>query len=97
MTQCKRCGSQAINHKHHGRDGTKPDLCDVCYWREKYEDLLVQSRVQMIEIADLKRHIAADHETLQVRSLNLDARCRALDARIDAQLARIKADKAGVP
>jgi len=50
MTQCKRCGSpqdKVPQRQSHG-------LCDVCYWREKYEDLLVQSRVQMIEIADLK-------------------------------------------
>jgi len=58
MNQCKRCGSQAVNPHTHGRDGTKPDLCDVCFWREKYEDLLVQSRVQMIEIADLKIELA---------------------------------------
>lgn len=34
MTQCK-CGSYAINHHLHGRDGSRPDLCDVCYWRDK--------------------------------------------------------------
>ena len=61
MTQCKRCGSpqdKVPQRQSHGRDGTKPDLCDVCFWREKYEDLLVQSRVQMIEIADLKIELA---------------------------------------
>ena len=36
--QCKICGSYAINHHLHGRDGTEPDLCDVCYWRKKYYD-----------------------------------------------------------
>lgn len=36
MNQCK-CGSYAINHHLHGRDGSEPDLCDVCYWRKKYE------------------------------------------------------------
>lgn len=30
---CKQCGSDAINHHMHGRDGTEPELCDVCYWR----------------------------------------------------------------
>lgn len=35
MKPCKNCGSYAINHKHHGRDGSDPDLCDVCYWRER--------------------------------------------------------------
>lgn len=32
---CKRCGSFAINHHMHGRDGTDLDLCDVCYWRKR--------------------------------------------------------------
>ena len=31
---CK-CGSRAINHHSHGRDGSRGDLCDVCFWREK--------------------------------------------------------------
>ena len=32
--KCK-CGSYAINHNLHGRDGSEPELCDVCYWRKK--------------------------------------------------------------
>jgi hypothetical protein len=32
--QCD-CGSYAINHHCHGRDGSDPDLCDVCYWRKR--------------------------------------------------------------
>lgn len=35
MTRCKDCGSYAINHRQHGRDGSDPDLCDVCYWRKR--------------------------------------------------------------
>ena len=35
MSQCKECGSFAINHKLHGRDGSDGDLCDVCYWRKR--------------------------------------------------------------
>lgn len=38
--RCKRCGSYAINHNLHGRDGSGKDLCDVCYWREKAEGSL---------------------------------------------------------
>lgn len=38
---CKSCGSCAINHHLHGRDGSRPDLCDVCYWRAKAEELRV--------------------------------------------------------
>ena len=35
MSQCSVCGSYAINHRHHGRDGSDPDLCDVCFWRKR--------------------------------------------------------------
>ena len=34
MSMCK-CGSYAINHHAHGRDGSDGDLCDVCYWRKR--------------------------------------------------------------
>lgn len=37
MKVCNRCGSMAINHQCHGRDGSDPDLCDVCYWRKRAE------------------------------------------------------------
>ena len=37
MKECKRCGSYAINHTLHGRDGSDHDLCDVCYWRKRAE------------------------------------------------------------
>lgn len=36
--KCSNCGSMAINHHLHGRDGSKPKLCDVCYWRERAEN-----------------------------------------------------------
>ena len=40
MNKCKRCGSMAINPSHHGREpGVDLDLCDVCYWRNRYEEL----------------------------------------------------------
>ena len=32
---CKNCGSFAINHYKHGRDGSDVDLCDVCFWRKR--------------------------------------------------------------
>ena len=35
MRKCKECGSYAINHCSHGRDGSDVDLCDVCYWRKR--------------------------------------------------------------
>jgi hypothetical protein len=41
MGKCKECGSFAINHNQHGRDGSDPDLCDVCYWRKRAKPALV--------------------------------------------------------
>ena len=37
MEKCKRCFSYAINHHCHGRDGSEPQLCDVCFWRNRAE------------------------------------------------------------
>ncbi len=37
MSACVDCGSWAINHHLYGRDGSRPDLCDTCYWRLKAE------------------------------------------------------------
>ena len=34
---CSECGSFAINHQCHGRDGSDGHLCDVCYWRKRAE------------------------------------------------------------
>jgi len=37
---CKRCGSFAINQHMHGREkGIDLDLCDVCYWRKRAEEI----------------------------------------------------------
>ena len=38
MNKCTECGSYAINHHCHGRDGSDPELCDVCYWRKRATD-----------------------------------------------------------
>ena len=48
MGCCKICHSFAINHGLHGRDGSDPDLCDVCYWRKRVEAI----RVALIECLD---------------------------------------------
>lgn len=37
--KCTRCPSHAINPHLHGRDSTRPDLCDVCWWRNKAEKI----------------------------------------------------------
>lgn len=50
---CKRCGSWAINHGHHGRDGSEPNLCDVCYWRQRCEQCTASNAAKDAEIARL--------------------------------------------
>jgi len=40
--KCKICGSMAINHHLHARDGSDPDLCDVCFWRNRANILAVE-------------------------------------------------------
>ena len=50
MAHCKKCGSFAINHGSHGRDGSEPDLCDVCYWRKRADVMaaLIRELVSVI-------------------------------------------------
>ena len=49
--RCIKCGSYAINHHLHGRDGSRPDLCDVCFWRDKLESNLeaANERIRRLE------------------------------------------------
>ena len=56
MTSCTRCGSFAINHHLHGRDGSYPKLCDVCHWRNQSESnriLLALSQARVRELEDM--------------------------------------------
>lgn len=62
---CSRCGSAAINHHLHGRDGKDPNLCDVCYWRARAErytmpplsaQLCRASHESLVAIRSLARH-----------------------------------------
>ena len=39
MNKCTNCGSHAINQHMHGRGGDNLDLCDVCYWRARFDAL----------------------------------------------------------
>jgi len=55
MQQCK-CGSFAINHNHHGRDGSDPDLCDVCYWRKRAVP------AELVQLVELLHRMIALHE-----------------------------------
>lgn len=47
MNNCKNCGSFAVNHHCHGRDGGDADLCDVCYWRKRAND----ARAALLSVA----------------------------------------------
>lgn len=55
MSHCKQCHSFAINHGCHGRDGSDADLCDVCYWRKRADEL----RKELAEADTLREAIAA--------------------------------------
>jgi hypothetical protein len=68
IMNCKRCGSQAINHHIHGRDGSGPNLCDVCFWRdqaEQFEDAgrpmygAICARLRKAHIADPNHEVKA--------------------------------------
>ena len=51
MEKCKRCDSYAINHHSHGRDGSEPKLCDVCFWRTRSQ----KAEAQLGEAKELLR------------------------------------------
>ncbi len=54
MSRCKQCGSFAINPSAHGRaDGVDLDLCDVCYWRTRYDKLAAE---QLDDLAQAEIH-----------------------------------------
>jgi hypothetical protein len=58
---CKNCGSYAINHHCHGRDGSDSHLCDVCYWRARVE----QRNARIKQYEDMLRDITAENERLR--------------------------------
>lgn len=45
IRQCVVCGSYAINLNKYDRDASRPELCDVCYWKEKYFGLLKRTNI----------------------------------------------------
>ena len=57
---CKNCGSLAINHHAHGRDGSEKKLCDVCYWRTKAQQ-------QKLEAIDERLEMQAQYISVIVR------------------------------
>lgn len=44
---CPKCQSYAINPHLHGRDDTHKDLCDVCFWRAKHDELQAKIKVEI--------------------------------------------------
>ena len=51
MSKCENCGSYAINHHAHGRDGSDGHLCDVCYWRRRAEQHVAREPLTDEQIA----------------------------------------------
>ena len=78
MSICERCGSMAVNHHMHGRDGTDADLCDVCYWRKRAEQLKAKP-VSVYTSTERLEHVldrADEHEraTHEIRDANDERR-----------------------
>lgn len=86
MMQCKRCGSWAINHNSHGRCGSDPRLCDVCYWRKRAEE----------DAADATRYRQFFVSGLPITFESVEYRSKAdLDAAMDAARATHGKDSTG--
>ena len=98
MNKCIECGSYAINHHCHGRDGSDPELCDVCYWRKRADEHASleaeRDSLQRVGIRTVEEHNAALAECERLRELlrqSLDAMRTPysdtkLQAKIDAAL-----------
>ena len=55
----------AINQSHHGREpGVDLDLCDVCYWRTRYETTLtaLSDVVDGLDADDLESSTGLQHD-----------------------------------
>ena len=73
--QCHQCGSYAINHQHHGRDGSEPDLCDVCFWHSRHDQLKEKLSVttdcadaysrMFEEVSEDRERVMAERDTLR--------------------------------
>ena len=53
ITHCRECGSPEINHNLHSRDGSEPELCDVCFWRSKalkYKHIIQETSQQIMNL-----------------------------------------------
>ena len=68
---CKRCYSFAINHHLYGRDGSDEDLCDVCYWRKRADNL--QGICNMAYRIILRVYPKLDEQTVEEANRIIDA------------------------
>ncbi len=64
--KCVICGSYAVNPGHHGRpdfsENVDHDLCDVCYWRARYEE----AEEKLARCQDRKKEAAARDRLVRV-------------------------------
>ena len=66
MRSCKECGSYAINHHCHGRNGSDGDLCDVCYWKKRANEY----KQQADSLKEKKRTIDIQNYTLSLAKIS---------------------------
>lgn len=52
MSRVCKCGSYAINHHMHGRDGSDGHLCDVCYWRKRAAAELIATAPELLDMLE---------------------------------------------
>lgn len=86
--RCVRCGSYAINHNAHGRDGSDGELCDVCYWRKFADELTEQHAAEIATLEQEARQMRARNERLEgeIASARRDI------AALDSMLAEARAN-----
>jgi hypothetical protein len=66
--KCNECGSCAINHQCHGRDGSDGNLCDVCYWRKRSN----AAKAEISKLFELNRVLqAALYDSTEALALRL--------------------------
>lgn len=71
------CGSAAINHHRHGRDGSDPDLCDVCYWRKRADDAAEIEREACAKLAmDMPLKPEFDTDDCKATAFSISARIK---------------------
>ena len=62
MNICRRCRSMAINPHLHGRNNDDQELCDVCYWRNKAEQL--EKQIEKMKCCENCAHMDARNQMM---------------------------------